>query len=71
MIAQAIGLDENIAERLLWFEDAVSPVLSRITELAGEDSGEIHRLHSLIGTVEQQLATRDIRLEFSHLDAGQ
>ncbi|KVF64806.1 hypothetical protein WJ15_10785 [Burkholderia cepacia] len=71
VIAQAIGLDENIAELLLWFEDAVSPVLSRITELAGEDSGEIHRLHSLIGTVEQQLATRDIRLEFSHLDAGQ
>ncbi len=71
VIAQAIGLDERIAELVLWFEDAVSPVLSRITELADEDSRKIDRLHSLIGTVEQQLATRDIRLDFSHLEPGQ
>lgn len=67
VISQAIGLDEQISDLVLWFEDAVSPVLSRITQLAGEDPDQAQRLHSLISTVEQQLSARDIMLDCSHV----
>jgi serine/threonine protein kinase len=69
VVATAIGLDHGVSERVIFFEDAVRPVLARINELSADSSGDLSKLHSLKATVEQQLASQGIDTDLSESEA--
>lgn len=70
VVARAIGLDQAQSDRVLYFEDAVRPVLVRISELAQENDLDLSRLNSLKNTVEQQLGTQGIKIDLSDSEAS-
>ncbi|WP_250523560.1 MULTISPECIES: AAA domain-containing protein [unclassified Caballeronia] len=65
--ARAVGLDSDVAERVLWFEEAVQPVLARISHAATDQAGDVARQRSLYDTVEHLLASRGLRIELQEI----
>lgn len=57
--AKAIGLDATLAESVLWFEDSVMPVVTKLQELAAESSPSGPRADSLLVTIEQLMSSRE------------
>ena len=70
VLATAIGLDESVTNSVMFFEDAIRPVLLRISELALDNTVDQQRLNSLKSTVEQQLVSQGMKIELSHLEAS-
>jgi len=70
VVAKAIGLDQAQTDSVLYFEDAVRPVLVRISELAQDDVLDLAKLNSLNSTVEQLLSTQGIKIDLSHSEVS-
>lgn len=67
--ARALGIGESECEEITYFEDAVRPVLARISELADQDE-ESARVDALKLTIEQMLLARGIDCNLSESDPG-
>lgn len=65
--ARALGIGDHECEAVTYFEDAIRPVLARISELADEDE-ELARVDALKLTVEQMLLVREIDCDLSESD---
>jgi hypothetical protein len=73
-VATSLGLNQELSDRVLQFEDEVQPVLTRILDAAQDDAPNIATLNALKATVEQQLSALGIEIrldesEPSTLDA--
>lgn len=68
IVAAAIGLDQSVTDGILYFEDAVRPVLAKISELSSDSTVDLARLQSLKTTVEQQVSRRGIQIDLSDIE---
>lgn len=66
-VAGYLGLDQVECEGVMFFEDTIRPILGRISELA-EASGEVSRVNSLKGTLQQFLSDREISCDLSEVE---
>ena len=68
LVAKSIGIDQEIADQVIYFEDAIRPVLARITELSQDVDADEGRLNSLKVTVEQLLLSNGFEIELPEFD---
>jgi hypothetical protein len=69
-LARYLGLDQFECDTVFYYEDTISPILARITELAEAES-EIARINSLKGTVEQCLLDRGIDCDLRDVEVSE
>jgi len=68
-VANYLGLRQSECEAVLYYEETISPILSRISELA-EAEAEIARVNSLKVTLEQCLLDRGIDCDLMNVEAS-
>jgi hypothetical protein len=69
-LASYLGLGQSECDAVFYYEDTISPILARISELA-EIESEIARINSLKGTVEQCLLDRGIDSDLIDVEASE
>lgn len=69
-VAAHLGLSESDCATVLYFEDTIRPVLSRISELVAAD-GELARINSLMSTVQQCMLDSGIDCDLSEVEANE
>lgn len=69
-VASYLGLGQSECDVVLYYEDTISPILARISELADAEN-EISRINSLKVTVEQCLLDRGIDCDLMDVEASE
>lgn len=67
VVAAALGLDKDICNSVLYFEDTVRPVIARIVDYARDDVDPA-RISELARTVEAMLVARGVIVDLSEIE---
>lgn len=67
VVAAALGLDKEVCDSVLYFEETVRPVIARILDYT-RDGAEPARISALARTVEEMLKAREVEVDLTEID---